>query len=130
MQVGTSRFPSVSGGADYPFTLVHFSGQGPASDHSLGFTAQRWDCDLTSKRTISRYGVKLTKSRLPTGLPFATTASLYAAYEAGFPVISRILLGQYYLPDKEFRYLRTVIVTAAVYRGLDSRLRPKTNLSS
>ena len=31
------------------------------------------------------------------------------------------------LPDKEFRYLRTVIVTAAVYRGLDSRLRPKTN---
>ncbi len=27
------------------------------------------------------------------------------------------------LPDKEFRYLRTVIVTAAVYRGLDSELR-------
>ena len=27
------------------------------------------------------------------------------------------------LPDKEFRYLRTVIVTAAVYRGLNSRLR-------
>ena len=27
------------------------------------------------------------------------------------------------LPDKEFRYLRTVIVTAAVYRGLDSMLR-------
>ena len=34
------------------------------------------------------------------------------------------------LPDKEFRYLRTVIVTAAVYRGLDSRLRPEANLSS
>ena len=28
------------------------------------------------------------------------------------------------LPDKEFRYLRTVIVTAAVYRGFDSKLRP------
>ena len=27
------------------------------------------------------------------------------------------------LPDKEFRYLRTVIVTAAVYRGLNSGLR-------
>src|SRR5437879_2661692 len=27
------------------------------------------------------------------------------------------------LPDKEFRYLRTVIVTAAVHRGLDSQLR-------
>ena len=27
------------------------------------------------------------------------------------------------LPDKEFRYLRTVIVTAAVYRGFGSELR-------
>ena len=35
------------------------------------------------------------------------------------------------LPDKEFRYLRTVIVTAAVYRGFISKLRPAsgTNLS-
>ena len=29
------------------------------------------------------------------------------------------------LPDKEFRYLRTVIVTAAVYRGLGSPLRSR-----
>ena len=29
------------------------------------------------------------------------------------------------LPDKEFRYLRTVIVTAAVYRGFISELLPK-----
>jgi hypothetical protein len=28
------------------------------------------------------------------------------------------------LPDKEFRYLRTVIVTAAVHQGLDSKLAP------
>ena len=28
------------------------------------------------------------------------------------------------LPDKEFRYLRTVIVTAAVYRGFSRELRP------
>jgi hypothetical protein len=27
------------------------------------------------------------------------------------------------LPDKEFRYLRTVIVTAAVYRGFNSELQ-------
>ena len=35
------------------------------------------------------------------------------------------------LPDKEFRYLRTVIVTAAVYWGLNSELRfltPPLNL--
>ena len=34
------------------------------------------------------------------------------------------------LPDKEFRYLRTVIVTAAVYWGLVSKLRQKANLST
>ena len=33
------------------------------------------------------------------------------------------------LPDKEFRYLRTVIVTAAVYRGFSSMLHPKNNIS-
>ncbi len=33
------------------------------------------------------------------------------------------------LPDKEFRYLRTVIVTAAVHRGFSSELRPKSNPS-
>ena len=31
------------------------------------------------------------------------------------------------LPDKEFRYLRTVIVTAAVYRGFSQELRLSTN---
>ena len=33
------------------------------------------------------------------------------------------------LPDKEFRYLRTVIVTAAVYRGFSSELRVSPNPS-
>lgn len=33
------------------------------------------------------------------------------------------------LPDKEFRYLRTVIVTAAVYWGFGSKLLPKDNPS-
>lgn len=33
------------------------------------------------------------------------------------------------LPDKEFRYLRTVIVTAAVYWGFGSKLRFAANSS-
>ena len=33
------------------------------------------------------------------------------------------------LPDKGLRYLRTVIVTAAVYRGFNSKLRLATYLS-
>ena len=32
--------------------------------------------------------------------------------------------------DKEFRYLRTVIVTAAVYRGFDQELRVAANLQA
>lgn len=34
------------------------------------------------------------------------------------------------LPDKEFRYLRTVIVTAAIDRGFDSKLHLAVDLSS
>jgi hypothetical protein len=34
------------------------------------------------------------------------------------------------LPDKEFRYLRTVIVTAAVYWGFDSMLRIAADIPS
>ena len=34
-----------------------------------------------------------------------------------------------YLSDKEFRYLRTVIVTAAVHRGFNSQLLPRDNHS-
>src|SRR5215208_3447378 len=33
------------------------------------------------------------------------------------------------LPDKEFRYLRTVIVTAAVYRGFGSELQAPKDLN-
>src|SRR3979411_805860 len=33
------------------------------------------------------------------------------------------------LPDKEFRYLRMVIVTTAVYRRLDSQLHPAKGLT-
>ena len=34
------------------------------------------------------------------------------------------------LPDKEFRYLRTVIVTADIHRGFDSELRLAADPSS
>ena len=40
-----------------------------------------------------------------------------------FPYHYAIRAGQN-LPDKEFRYLRTVIVTAAVHQGLDSEREP------
>jgi len=53
---------------------------------------------------------------------------LYEAAGVGFAVMSGFANGitpirGNYSPDKEFRYLRTVIVTAAVYRGFGSELR-------
>ena len=55
--------------------------------------------------------------------------SSYSKGAQGLSVFLRVH-GIYYairagrnLPDKEFRYLRTVIVTAAVYRGFNSGLR-------
>ena len=68
---------------------------------------------------------------LPTALPASMKAGL-RRYERGYTNGVTSISGQVvlYLPDKEFRYLRTVIVTAAVYWGLDSKLRLAANLSS
>ena len=66
---------------------------------------------------------------LPTALP--AIAGEGFAVMSGFFIWSRLQTGQVVvLPDKEFRYLRTVIVTAAVYRGLTSELRLTANPSA
>jgi hypothetical protein len=70
----------------------------------------------------------------PRHYPSADVSSLVETAGVGFAVMSGCSHGitpvqGNFLPDKEFRYLRTVIVTAAVYRGLGSKLRPKANLS-
>src|SRR5436309_10207589 len=87
------------------------------------------------KRTISRYGVKLSGESTSHGITLSRHDVLEASYTrraspllAGCPLES-LPARAIRLPDKEFRYLRTVIVTAAVYRGLGSRLRPKANHS-
>ena len=40
--------------------------------------------------------------------------------------MSPLYSGKFFLPDKEFRYLRTVIVTAAVHWGFNSKLCKST----
>ena len=55
------------------------------------------------------------------GIFTSTTISL-DLWLRQFPSRYTIHAGQY-LTDKEFRYLRTVIVTAAVYWGFGSKLR-------
>src|SRR4051794_32585951 len=92
VQVGTSCFPSISGGTDYPFTLRQQT-QGPASDHAHRFVDRhslvrrqslsedrRRDltlpCGKRSVVTGSNSPERAPSSRLPTGLPFRVTTSL------------------------------------------------------
>ena len=69
-------------------------------------------------------------SKAPWGLSvLAQVASIFTGTSISPGVLSRQRSNHYAfragrnLPDKEFRYLRTVIVTAAVYWGLNSKLR-------
>src|SRR6476620_9408311 len=111
--------------------------QGPASDriHRL---SRRCRTELRSHVHKGRSVVtgSTPESDFPRDYPFAATASLISPHTTrASPLLAGLSLGSLparaiRLPDKEFRYLRTVIVTAAVYRGLASRLRPKANLSA
>ena len=76
-------------------------------------------------------------SKAPWGLSvLARVASIFTGTSISPDVLPRQCSNHYAfragrnLPDKEFRYLRTVIVTAAVYWGLNSKLRVTANLSS
>ena len=65
-----------------------------------------WGLSVLSRVTCIFTGITISPGLLPRQRP-----SRYA-FRAGRN-----------LPDKEFRYLRTVIVTAAVHRGFSSKLR-------
>ncbi len=76
-------------------------------------------------------------SKAPWGLSvLARVASIFTGTSISPDVLPRQRSNHYAfragrnLPDKEFRYLRTVIVTAAAYWGLNSKLRLASNLSS
>ena len=64
-----------------------------------------WGLSVLSRVTCIFTGIKISPSLWPRQFPDHYT------FRAGQN-----------LPDKEFRYLRTVIVTAAVYWGFDSKL--------
>ena len=97
----TTNFPSLP-------VILHMISQKPISDYSKG------------SRGLS---VLLRVSGIFTATTISPSPSLRQR-----PDRYAIRAGRN-LPDKEFRYLRTVIVTAAIHEGLSSKLRPKTNLS-
>ncbi len=106
-----------------------FRCQEPAYCTRCRFATQpivRSGCDRNERLSfrISRYGV------IPIAGQRTSHGITRCVCREGFAVMSGIVTwgrphgGQdMFLPDKEFRYLRTVIVTAAVYRGLGSELR-------
>src|SRR5256885_346050 len=81
---------------------------------------------LRKHRLISRPGC----SKAPRGLfVLSWVTRIFTGISISPSPLSRQCSSRYSLragrnlPDKEFRYLRTVIVTAAVHRGFDSQLR-------
>jgi len=80
---------------------------------------------------IIRPGSMSSCSKAPRGLfvllrtdgIFTVNALSPSSSSRQFPYHYAIRAGQN-LPDKEFRYLRTVIVTAAVHRGFSSKREP------
>ncbi len=124
--------------SNYPPDTVRNPGQGPTLEHQ------------TLKGGISRLAPRRLASTLQSLPPILhikaqCSVSSYSKGSRGLSVLPRVhciftassislSLGwrqprHHYairagrnLPDKEFRYLRTVIVTAAVYRGFDQEL--------
>ena len=88
--------------------ILYRSYQSPISSYSKA----PWGLSVLSRVTCIFTGIKISPD-----LSLRQRPSRYA-----------IRAGQN-LPDKEFRYLRTVIVTAAVYWGFGSQLRVAPNRS-
>ena len=86
--------------------MLHMTNQKPISDYSKG------------SRGLS---VLLRVSGIFTGITISPRSSLRQR-----PYRYTIRAGRN-LPDKEFRYLRTVIVTADIHRGFGSELRLAAN---
>ncbi len=85
---------------------------------------------IATQRAMSSYskGARgLSVQLRETGILTGTTNSLSLSLRQR-PTRYAIHAGRN-LPDKGLRYLRTVIVTAAVYRGFNSKLRLAANLS-
>ena len=88
-------------------------------------------CDMTEaspRRAQSLRGhtsfVLFDRGRgLPTAFPFGAAEWGFAVMSGSAHGVASVQGKYFYLPDKEFRYLRTVIVTAAVYWRLGSGLR-------
>ena len=86
--------------------ILHMTSRGPISEYSKG---------SRGLSVLSRVNGIFTATTISPSLLLRQRPDRYA-----------IRAGRN-LPDKEFRYLRTVIVTAAIHQGFGSVLHPKIN---
>ena len=115
MRVGTSCLPSITGGTDYNFK---------ASLDFAGVLAATRIC-TTDVMRVTTFGTSPQSIQGQSNSRWTTSLGITLAQPHAVVRASPILAGTgsfIHLPDKEFRYLRTVIVTAAVYRGFISEL--------
>ncbi len=106
--ISTLTPPRLTTGVHSLLVILHMKSQKPVSEYSKG------------SRGLS---VLLRVNSIYTATTISPSLSLRQR-----PDRHTIRAGRN-LPDKEFRYLRTVIVTAAIHQGLNSRLRLAANLS-
>lgn len=100
--ISTSTPPPLTKGLRCLLVILHMTSQKPISEYSKG------------SRGLS---VLLWVNGIFTATTISPSLSLRQC-----PDRYTIRAGRN-LPDKEFRYLRTVIVTAAIHQGLNSKLR-------
>ena len=108
-KTGISRMiPHTLAGMDhYLPVILHMLNRGPISEYSKG---------SRGLSVLSRVNRIFTATTISPSLSLRQCPDRYA-----------IRAGRN-LPDKEFRYLRTVIVTAAIHPGFSSMLCPKTDI--
>ena len=106
--ISTMTPPTLTSGFQSLPVILHMLGQEPISEYSKG---------SRGLSVLSRVNGIFTATTISPSLSLRQRPDRYT-----------IRAGRN-LPDKEFRYLRTVIVTAAIHQGLNSELRLAANTS-
>ena len=106
--ISTATPPRLTTQLQSLLVILHMTSQEPISEYSKG---------SRGLSVLLRVNSIFTATTISPSLSLRQRPSRYA-----------IRAGRN-LPDKEFRYLRTVIVTAAIHQGLNSKRRIAANFS-
>ncbi len=130
MQVGTSSDSRVSPGDRLCLHLAQLvPRESPRIAPAIDLSCDSTDASPRRAQSLRGHADSRPAEDFPRRCPPSIAQSLSLGSRCGFRRYERVFKWGHphewaiQLPDKEFRYLRTVIVTAAVYWGLGSKLR-------